>query len=51
MDNNSKKFNNKVNMFKFNLNWMYMIIVLMFLGLYFVNGSSFVSKNIFYDEF
>lgn len=36
---------------KFNLNWMYMIIALMLLGLYFANGSSSVSKNIFYDEF
>ena len=33
MDNNSKKPNNKVNMPKFNLNWMYMIIALMLLGL------------------
>ena len=51
MDNNSKKPNNKVNMPKFNLNWMYMIIALMLLGLYFANGSSSVSKNISYDEF
>ena len=36
---------------KFNLNWMYMIIALMRLGLYFANGSSSVSKNISYDEF
>lgn len=35
----------------FNLNWMYMIIALMLLGLYFANGSSSVSKNISYDEF
>ena len=51
MDNNSKKPNNKVNMPKFNLNWMYMIIALMLLGLYFDNGSSSVTKNISYDEF
>ena len=38
-------------MTKFNLNWMYMIIALMLLGLYFANGSSSVSKNISYDEF
>ena len=38
-------------MSKFNLNWMYMIIALMLLGLYFANGSSSVSKNISYDEF
>ena len=36
---------------KFNLNWMYMIIALMLLGLYFANGSSSVSKNISHDEF
>ena len=36
---------------KFNLNWMYMIIALMLLGLYFANGSRSVSKNISYDEF
>lgn len=36
---------------KFNLNWMYMVIALMLLGLYFANGSSTVSKNISYDEF
>lgn len=36
---------------KFNLNWMYMIIALMLLGLYFANGSSSVTKNISYDEF
>ena len=36
---------------KFNLNWMYMIIALMLLGLYFANGSSSVSKNISYDEY
>ncbi|EXZ30148.1 ATP-dependent metallopeptidase HflB family protein [Bacteroides fragilis str. S36L5] len=51
MDNNSKKPNNKVNMPKFNLNWMYIIIALMLLGLYFANGSSSISKNISYDEF
>ncbi|WP_455591412.1 ATP-dependent zinc metalloprotease FtsH [Bacteroides sp.] len=53
MDNNNKKnnTNNKVNMPKFNLNWMYMVIALMLLGLYFANGSSTVSKNIPYDEF
>ena len=36
---------------KFNLNWMYMIIALMLLGLYFANGSSSISKNISYDKF
>lgn len=36
---------------KFNLNWMYMIIALMLLGLYFANENSSVNKNISYDEF
>ena len=36
---------------KFNLNWMYMIIAMMLLGLYFANGNSSVNKNISYDEF
>lgn len=36
---------------KFNLNWMYMIIALMLLGLYFATLSSSVNKDISYDEF
>lgn len=44
MDNNSKnnssnKPNNKVNLPKFNLNWMYMIIALMLLGLWWGSDS------------
>ena len=37
MDNNNNNANkkpNKVNMPKFNLNWLYMIIAMMLLGLY-----------------
>ena len=37
--NNSNKPNNKVNMPKFNLNWMYMIIALMLLGLWWGSDS------------
>lgn len=51
MDNSNKKSENKVNMPKFNLNWLYIIIALMLLGLYFTNQSGSVSKNISYDEF
>ena len=51
MDNNSKKPNNKVNMPKFNLNWLYMIIAMMLLGLYLTNESGTATKNISYDEF
>lgn len=50
MDNKNKK-NGKVNMPKFNLNWMYMIIALMFLGLWWSNQGNNISKSISYDEF
>ena len=36
---------------KFNLNWLYMLIALMLLGLLWANQGSSVSKNIPYDEF
>ncbi|MBP6065392.1 ATP-dependent zinc metalloprotease FtsH [Bacteroides sp.] len=36
---------------KFNLNWMYMIIALMLLGLWWTNQGGATSKNISYDEF
>ena len=36
---------------RFNLNWMYMIIAMMLLGLYLTNESGSVSKNVSYDEF
>ena len=42
MDNNNtnnNKPNNKVNMPKFNLNWLYMIIALMLLGLWWSSDS------------
>ena len=50
MDDNNKK-PNKVNMPKFNLNWMYMIIALMLLGLWWSNQGGTVSKQVPYDEF
>jgi len=49
MDN--KKKPNKVNMPRFNISWMYMIIALMLLALYFTNENSSVSKTTSYDEF
>ncbi len=49
MDN--KKKNNKVNMPRFNISWMYMIIALMLLGLYLTNENSSVNKQISYDQF
>ena len=51
-NNNSNKPNNKVNLPKFNLNWMYMIIALMLLGLWWGSDSKGVgSKNVTYSEF
>lgn len=49
MDNNKKP--NKVNMPKFNLNWMYAIIALMLFALYFTNQGSPMTKSISYTEF
>ena len=54
MDNNNNKANkkpNKVNMPKFNLNWLYMIIAMMLLGLYITNENSTGIKSVSYDEF
>ncbi len=51
MDNNTNKKPTKTNMPKFNLNWLYMIIAMMLLGLYLTNESGTASKNIPYDEF
>ena len=52
MDNNNNNNNKpKVNMPKFNLNWLYMIIALMLLGLWWSNQGNSVSKSIPYDEF
>lgn len=36
---------------RFNLNWMYMIIAVMLLGLYLTNESGSVNKSVSYDEF
>ncbi len=51
MENNKNKKPNKVNMPKFNLNWMYMIIAIMLLGLYLTNENSAGTKDVSYDEF
>lgn len=45
MDNNTNKKPNKVNMPKFNLNWLYMIIAMMLLGLYLTNESGTATKT------
>lgn len=36
---------------KFNLNWMYMIIALMLIGLWWTNQDGAMSKNVSYNEF
>ena len=54
MDNNNNNANkkpNKVNMPKFNLNWSYMIIAMMLLGLWFTNENTTNTKIVSYDEF
>ena len=54
MDNNNNNANkkpNKVNMPKFNLNWLYMIIAMMLLGLWFTNENTTGTKTVSYDEF
>ena len=53
MDNNNNNANkkpNKVNMPKFNLNWLYMIIAMMLLGLYITNENSTGIKSVSYDK-
>ncbi len=50
-NNPNKKPNGKVNMPRFNLNWMYMIIAMMLLGLYLTNEGGSVTKKIDYNEF
>ena len=50
-NNNGNKPNNKVNLPKFNLNWMYMIIALMLLGLWWGSDSKGAgSKAVTYSE-
>lgn len=43
--------NNKMNMPKFNLNWLYFIILAVLAGLYFANDSSTMSKEVDYNKF
>jgi cell division protease FtsH len=51
MDDKKKQKQNKVNMPKFNLSWLYTIIALMLLGLWWTNESGAVNKQVGYDEF
>lgn len=51
MEPNNMPNKNKVNMPKFNLNWLYFIILLLLVGLYFTNQDNAISKEVSYDEF
>lgn len=51
MDNKKPTNNNKVNIPKFNLSWLYMLIAIMLIGLYLANGNSSVNKDVPYSEF
>lgn len=51
MEDENKEKPNKVKTFRINLNWLYMIIALMLLGLYLTNESGSTSKEVSYDEF
>jgi cell division protease FtsH len=48
---NNKKSNNKMNVPKFSLNWMYAIIAMMLIGLYLSSEGGSLSKQISYNEF
>lgn len=51
-NSNNKKPGNKINMPKFNLNWLYIVIALMLIGLYWTNNSGTLgSKEVTYSEF
>jgi cell division protease FtsH len=43
--------NNKMNMPKFNLNWLYFIILATLLGLYLTNSDSSTNKEVSYNQF
>lgn len=48
---NTGNGNNKMNLPKFNLNWLYMILLMMLAGLWLTNKNGASSKNVSYDEF
>ncbi|WP_321520062.1 ATP-dependent zinc metalloprotease FtsH [uncultured Bacteroides sp.] len=48
---NNKKSNNKMNVPKFSLNWMYAIIAIMLIGLYLSSEGGSLTKQISYNEF
>ena len=50
INNDLNKNNKKINRPKFNLNWLYMIILMMIVGLYFTNENGAATKEIPYNE-
>ncbi len=50
-DSNKKKKGNGQSGFRFNMNWLYILIVVMLLGIFFTNNSSESSKEIGWTEF
>ena len=51
INNDLNKNNKKIHRPKFNLNWLYMIILMMIVGLYFTNENGAATKEIPYNEF
>ena len=51
MSDLNKKPGNKVNMPRFNLNWLYMLIVLALLGLFLTNKSGSAQMELSYEKF
>ena len=51
MDNTNNQKNNKVNMPKFNLGWVYLVILMMIVVLWFSNEGGSSSQEVPYDEF
>ncbi len=51
MDNTNNKKSNKVNMPKFNLGWVYLVILMMIVVLWFSNEGGTSSREVPYDEF
>lgn len=50
-NNNNTDKKTKMNVPKFNLNWLYMLIAMALLGLYLTNESTTPTKDLSYDEF
>ena len=51
MDNTNNQKNNRVNIPKFNLGWVYLVILMMIVVLWFSNEGGTSSREVPYDEF